>query len=217
MRLYQIIEISGVTCLRQKNPLEGTRMISEKAYMEHERLYIESALPFPKAPIGRQIYTEGEVQTQWQFREHPNMAWHDVTEPGFIDTVPQQYRQIYVLISEESYQERVIKWVTDCFGPEYAVNTKERSMRLLEEVIELVQALGLSKDDVLKQVVWTYGRPVGEPEQEFGGVMFTLAALAACAAVDLKPIGEKQLNDNILNKDKIKEKHQLKIKQGIAQ
>src|SRR5438067_7730337 len=140
MRLYQIIEISGVTCLRQKNPLEGTRMISEKAYVEHERLYIESALPFPKAPIGRQIYTEGEVQTQWQFRERPNMTWHDVTEPGFIGTEPQQYRQIYVLISEESYQERVIKWVIDCFGPEYAVNTKERSMRLLEEVIELVQA-----------------------------------------------------------------------------
>jgi NTP pyrophosphatase (non-canonical NTP hydrolase) len=216
MKLYQLIEISGVTHLRLKNPLEGTRMISEKAFAEHERLYIESALPFPKAPIGRQIFTESEVREQWQFRERINMPWQNVSEPAFIGTGPEQYRLVYTLVDEESYQERVIKWVIDCFGAEYAVNIKERALRLLEEVVELGQSLGVTKEDVIKMAVHTYGRPVGDTEQEFGGVMVTLAALAASASVDLKSIGEKQLSENIINKEKIKEKHLLKIKKGIA-
>lgn len=216
MKLFALIHINADPYLRQKNPLEGQLIISEKAYLEHEKLYHACALPFPDAPKGRLVFTEGEVTTQWQFRERNNLPWQNVTEPAFVGTEPSQYRQIYRLIVTESFQDRVRQWVIDCFGPEHATNIEERALRYLEESLELVQSLGLPKERALKQLVWTFGRPEGEAKQEFGGVGVTLAALAAAVGVDIRELAEVQINENIANSDKIKAKHQLKIKQGIA-
>jgi hypothetical protein len=75
-----------------------------------------------------------------------------------------------------------------------------------------VQALGVSKEDVLKWVDYVYGRPVGEPKQEVGGVMITLAVLCneaeikldeACA-VELHSVFDSARMEKIRAKQRIK-------------
>lgn len=217
MKLFVLIYKNGKPYLREKNPLEGEGVVSKAAYDEHERLYYDSALPFPDPLRGRTIFKEDELIIRWQFREQINLPWLDISEPDFIATTKDQYRQKFTLIKNERYQDSVKAWVVDCFGEVKANNIMECSLRLVEEVMELVQALGLPKEQVLKMLVYTYGRPPGEVKQEFGGVMVTLAALAAATDIDLKEAGDDQLDQNTKNKEAIKLKHLLKIEKGVAQ
>ena len=71
------------------------------------------------------------------------------------------------------------------FGPEVSADFVERGFRFGEEAIELLQANGTTKEDVLKLVDYVYGRPAGELTQEVGGTMVTLAALCAARGIDL--------------------------------
>lgn len=82
----------------------------------------------------------------------------------------------------KTLQTRVRKWVVDCFGEEIADNVGERNERFIEEALELVQASGLPKEDVLMLVDYVYRRPAGEIYQEIGGVVVTLSAL--CSALN---------------------------------
>lgn len=82
-------------------------------------------------------------------------------------------------------EDRVQKWCVECFGETTAADVVERNWRFLEEALELVQSLGGSKDDVIKMVDYTYNRERGEPHQEMGGTMVTLAALSAANGMDM--------------------------------
>lgn len=85
----------------------------------------------------------------------------------------------------KSFQTRVGAWMLKCFNKEYASDINKRCARFIEEPVELVQALGYTKEEVLRVVDMVYSRPEGEPKQEVGGVMVTLAALCNAAGVDL--------------------------------
>ena len=89
-----------------------------------------------------------------------------------------------------SFQTRVGRWCRDLFGPDIANNIDVRNYRFIEEALELVQALGCSKEDALKLVDYVYSRPAGEPVQEVGGTMVTLAALCDAAQIDMMTAGE---------------------------
>jgi hypothetical protein len=92
-----------------------------------------------------------------------------------------------------SFQNRVKVWLEQCFGKE-AVNDKfERNSRFIEEALELVQSLGLSMEHVLVLVDYVYNRPVGEPTQEVGGTMTTLAALCNANDFDMEECGDTEL------------------------
>lgn len=91
------------------------------------------------------------------------------------------------------FQSRVSKWVRLCLGVEIATNKMERNYRFIEESVELVQALGCSKEDVLKMVEHVYSRDPGEPRQEIGGVMVTLAALCEANHFDMQWAGDDEL------------------------
>lgn len=82
-------------------------------------------------------------------------------------------------------RNRVRKWVEKTFGSEIADSKLERNFRFLEESLELVQSLGMTKEQILTLVDYTMARPAGEPEQELGGVLVTLMAL--CGANNLGP------------------------------
>lgn len=85
----------------------------------------------------------------------------------------------------KKFQEGVFTWVMQCFGRDIAFDTTERNHRFLEEALELVQAKGCTAADAHALVDYVYGRPVGEPMQEVGGVMVTLAALCNAGCLDL--------------------------------
>ena len=92
-----------------------------------------------------------------------------------------------------TYQERVHDWIIACFGEEIGRDKVERNHRFLEEALELVQALGCTADEAHQLVDYVFGRPVGEPGQEVGGVMNTLAALCTAAGLDLNAEAEREL------------------------
>lgn len=112
-----------------------------------------------------------------------------------------------------SFQSRVQPWMMDCFGPVISTDGIERNHRFLEEALELVQSLGCNASEAHQLVDYVYARPVGEPQQEVGGVMVTLAALCLARGIDMHESGEVELNrvwekiDQIRAKQAAKPKH----------
>jgi hypothetical protein len=90
------------------------------------------------------------------------------------------------------FQRAVGFWVRQCFGEEVAKDKMERAYRFLEESNELAQSLGVTKEEAHSLVDYTWGREIGEPAQEVGGVMVTLAAL--CEATDMD-IARQSVNE----------------------
>jgi hypothetical protein len=105
------------------------------------------------------------------------------------------------------FQRRVADWVVDTFGEKVATDKAERNFRFLEEALELVQACGATKDDVLKLVEYVFSRPVGELPQEVGGTVVTLAALCNGFDVRMEKCAWDELARNWLNQRKIRRKH----------
>ena len=96
-------------------------------------------------------------------------------------------------LSADSYQARVDDWMQACFGAKISADLTERCYRFLEEATELCQALGMTKDQAHAMIDYTFGRAAGEPRQELGGVMVTLAALCNAAGLDMTMEGEAEL------------------------
>ncbi|ASD50446.1 hypothetical protein FDI24_gp164 [Acidovorax phage ACP17] len=92
------------------------------------------------------------------------------------------------------FQERVQLWMMACFGAEISADLGERNLRFLEEALELVQSCGCSVDEAHQMVDYVFNRPIGEPSQEVGGVMVTLAALCLANSLDMHTASETELS-----------------------
>ncbi|WP_420213463.1 Lar family restriction alleviation protein (plasmid) [Burkholderia aenigmatica] len=95
--------------------------------------------------------------------------------------------------AQAPFQNRVQPWMLACFGAEIAADRAERNHRFFEEAGELVQACGMTREEARALVDYTWARPVGEPAQEVGGVMVTLAALCLANGLDMQTAGETEL------------------------
>lgn len=93
----------------------------------------------------------------------------------------------------KSFQERVRPWLDACFGPQVAVDPVERNQRFLEEALELTQATGISRSEAHQLVDYVFDREAGNPDQEVGGCMNTLAALCLAHGLDMHEAGEREL------------------------
>lgn len=91
------------------------------------------------------------------------------------------------------FQKRVQPWMMACFGAAIAADCEERNHRFLEEALELVQACECTASEAHQLVDYVFNRPVGEPPQEVGGVMVTLAALCLAQGMDMHEAGEAEL------------------------
>lgn len=112
----------------------------------------------------------------------------------------------------EDFQMRVKPWLLECFGPDIAFDKIERNHRFLEESLELVQALGCSASEAHQLVDYVFGRPDGEPFQEVGGVMVTLAALCLANGEDMHTCGYVELGRIWSKVDQIRKKQAAKPK-----
>jgi len=112
-----------------------------------------------------------------------------------------------------TFQLRVKPWMLKCFGQVIADDKVERNHRFLEEALELVQSTGCTADEAHQLVDYVYGRPIGDPPQEVGGVMVTLAALCLANNMNMHWAGEVELAriwgkiDQIRAKQATKPKH----------
>lgn len=106
-----------------------------------------------------------------------------------------------------SFQEKIADWMRQCFGE---IIPEERNHRFLEESLELVQSVGVSKEDVLKLVDYVYSRPQGQPTQEVGGVMVTLAGLCEAHRINLTEAMKLAVDECWMKFDRIRAKRATK-------
>lgn len=112
----------------------------------------------------------------------------------------------------DGFQSRVDKWMKACFGEVISKDKTERNHRFIEEALELVQSLGCTKSEAHQLVDYVFNRPQGEPYQECGGVMVTIAALCLANKLNMDDCGEKELSRVWAKIDKIREKQAAKPK-----
>lgn len=93
----------------------------------------------------------------------------------------------------DTFQQRAQHWLLECLGTAEAADIHSRNHRFLEEALELVQAGGCTAADAHTLVDYVYGRPLGEVDQEVGGVMVALAMLCSGHYLDMTLEGERQL------------------------
>jgi len=90
-------------------------------------------------------------------------------------------------------QVRVSAWVHLAFGKEAVTNPQERSMRAVEEVVELAQVVGVTAETLHRLVNYVFSRPVGTAESEVAGSMVTIYAAATSLNVNADAALEKEL------------------------
>jgi hypothetical protein len=109
-----------------------------------------------------------------------------------------------------SYQRRVEEWLEACFPPAVRTDRGERTHRFLEEALELAQASGCPREDVIALVEYVFGRPQGQLNQEVGGVLVTLASLCSASGVNMDEAGDRELERNWDRIETIRAKQQAK-------
>ncbi len=92
-----------------------------------------------------------------------------------------------------SYQMRVYAWLIACFGQAVTFDRMQRNHRFLEEALELVRSLGCTREDAHILVDFEYDRKAGDPQQEVGGSLLTLAAICVANGYNLEDLGEIEL------------------------
>lgn len=112
----------------------------------------------------------------------------------------------------DTFQGRVLPWLMNCFGATIAADKIERNHRFIEEALELVQACGCTQSEAHQLVDYVFTRPVGQPTQEVGGVMVTLAALCLAHGVDMHDAGEVELERIWTKAEQIRAKQAAKPK-----
>ncbi|WP_019700433.1 hypothetical protein [Paracidovorax oryzae] len=153
----------------------------------------------PQAPAAgatprMSLHSAQRLINSYAVRQHDFDTLVEFTTAGVLDMV----RAAFALgaadpAQEAPFQQRVQPWLMECFGPMIAGDREERNHRFLEESLELVQACGCSASEAHQLVDYVFGRPVGEPMQEVGGVMVTLAALCLANGLDMHAAGETEL------------------------
>lgn len=109
-------------------------------------------------------------------------------------------------------QLRVKDWTLSCFGEKIANDKRERNHRFIEEALELVQSLECTKEEVLKAVEYVFSRDIGDPYQEVGGTVVTLAALCNANAINMQEAAETEHERAFIKIDQIREKQKRKPK-----
>jgi hypothetical protein len=87
-------------------------------------------------------------------------------------------------------QQRVLNWARTVLSEDEVSGREQRAIRLAEETIELAQSCNVDKAMLHKLVDYVYGRPIGEPMQELGGVSVCVLAMANALGLDADTVEE---------------------------
>jgi hypothetical protein len=106
----------------------------------------------------------------------------------------------------------------EVFGEKNMLSRAERILRFAEESTELLNAVGLPYEQLCSIIAYEYfKRERGEVSQEIAGVQTTLYGLANVFDVDVRIVSIREIDRILANKDKIREKHNAKLAQFVAQ
>jgi hypothetical protein len=129
-----------------------------------------------------------------------------------VSVEPAPFDQAAFLASMQSFQVQWAIWMQHCYPIELINNPKEASQRFSEEAIEAMQAMEMTKDEVIAMVEYVFGREKGEPAQEAAGTLSCLATLCNQRKIDLGKAALADLNYCWENLEKIRAKNALKPK-----
>jgi len=96
--------------------------------------------------------------------------------------------------SERGFQSEVDRWMDVCFGDAIKADLLERADRFTEEALELAQTMpSFNAERAHALVDYVFNRPVGDRQQEVGGVMVTLAALCNPVGISIPEAASTEL------------------------
>lgn len=119
----------------------------------------------------------------------------------------------------DARQAAIMAWAHQAFGGIDGFDPctiHERARRLLEEVLELIQAVDVGVDECFKVIAYVYSRPKGEPFQEAGGVALTFACLAEVLKISICEAEIAEF-DRVQSKSRehFEARHRAKMEEGI--
>lgn len=120
-------------------------------------------------------------------------------------------------VTREERQQLVADWTLRCFGEAAATDPMERAARLVEEVIELAQAVGFPETGISALAADVYAKEPGHPFQEVGGVSITLLAFCEAYGIDVDQAEFAELR-RILGKSRkhFQARQNAKADRGVA-
>ncbi len=119
-------------------------------------------------------------------------------------------------ITRDRRQKVITEWIQSTFG-EAALSENERTLRFLEESLELVQAAGLPIEKARELLEYVYSRPAGVIGQEVGGVGISL--LAFCEKFGISAEEEEDLEVErvtTFEADYFRKRQDAKAKAGVG-
>lgn len=93
----------------------------------------------------------------------------------------------------DTFRSMAVDWCERTFGRSTVDSVPERSRRFAEEAIELAQAMGVTRQEVLALVDYVYDREPGDPEQEIAGTLLTLVLLEKAAEMNMLELAFAEL------------------------
>ena len=107
-------------------------------------------------------------------------------------------------------------WCRDTFGDDVTNNKCERSARVGEEAIELMQACGVGRAFAHHLVNYVYDRPAGGVQEELNGVAMTWAVFQAQMTLAPQRALQSVLDACWARQDQILKKSEQKFDAGVA-
>lgn len=145
-------------------------------------------------PTREQIEAGAKRLVSWEDNSRWPDSWSPLQVAAARNEAERVWRSMWDAASKSpSFQAGVAAWMDKCFIHSLYSDMTERGDRLLEEVLELLQSKGYDRRRVGTLVDYVYSRPVGDPGQEVGGVMITLAGFCHIAGLDMANEGNTEL------------------------
>lgn len=117
----------------------------------------------------------------------------------------------------EYRQSRLYNWCYETFGQAVANSPNERAARVVEEAIELAQAIGVDRKMIDAIADRVYSRPFGDIKQEIAGTAFTLDVLAFLFDVNVDQVVWEELDRvSQIPKENFRAKHKEKVDVGAS-
>lgn len=151
---------------------------------------------------------------------------------GYLQSKSEQppqsaFKSTVVLLTDKAYdwienfeklplQTRITTWAHVTFKSD-VLDIQERAYRFGEEALELMQSIGISREDLHKLIDYVYNREPGEKKQEIGGVVTTLAVLASVHDLSVEECAVKELDRIWTRIDDIRRKQETKPKASPLQ
>jgi NTP pyrophosphatase (non-canonical NTP hydrolase) len=129
-----------------------------------------------------------------------------------LNSYPVPFDQAAFVESMQLFQVQWAYWMNQCYPQNVINDPQEARLRFAEEAFELMQAVGMTKDEVMFMLGYVYGREKGESAQEAAGTLNCLATLCNLHKIDLGKAAIDDLQFCWENLDKIRYKQSQKPK-----